>query len=161
MENIIIRKAKIEDLSIIQDLNHKLFENEEKWHPTYVGSWPYSEKGIQFFTERINELTGVIFVAEQEGKIIGYLCGGWFRSYAFRKETSFVDLDNMYVLEEYRSKGVGSILITEFINWAKSKNIEIIRVDSVYENERAINFYTNKGFKKHSVLLEINIKKDN
>lgn len=161
MEQITIRKAKLEDLPSIQDLNHKLFENEEKWHPTYVGSWPYSERGIAYFTDRINEVTGIIFVAEHENKVIGYLCGGWVRSYAFRKESSFVDLDNMYVIEEYRSKGIGNMMITEFFNWAKSKNIEVVRVDSVYENERAINFYTKKGFKKHSVLLEINLKEDN
>lgn len=158
MEEIAIRKGTILDLSVIQRLNQMLFENEEKWHPTYIGTWPFSERGTQYFTDRLNEVTGVIFVAEHQEKIVGYINGGWLRSYPFRKETSFIDLDNMYVLGEYRSKGIGEKLVNEFKNWAKTRGVEVIRVDSVYENDRAIDFYTKKGFKKHSVLFELNIK---
>jgi len=89
MENVIIRKGNISDLDDIQKLSQGLFEFEVGWHKTYVKEWPYSEGGIQFFSKRLKEEDGVIFIAKVDNKIVGYLCGGWIRSYGFRKEKLF------------------------------------------------------------------------
>lgn len=158
MDGIVIRKGNINDLASIQKLNQELFDNETGWHSTYIREWPYLERGTLFFTDRLNEIDGVVFIVLKNEQPIGYLCGGWLRSYTFRKEKMFSQLDNMYIKEEYRSHGIGNLLVKEFIKWSKEKGVDAIRVEAVYENTRAISFYKKHNFKEHSVMLEINIE---
>lgn len=155
---VLIRKGNIKDLAIIQKLNQELFDFELPWHSTYNRDWPYQERGIQFFTDRLNEKDGIIFIAFENDRPIGYLCGGWLRSYTFRKEELFSQLDNMFIQQGFRNKGVGKKLLNEFIKWSKEKGVSIIRVDAVYENINALEFYRKNKFKDHSIILELNIE---
>ena len=48
MENIEIRKASLEDLEIVRNLNNELFKLEkENFDSTLVENWPLSEDGKQ------------------------------------------------------------------------------------------------------------------
>lgn len=60
---IIIRKADIKDLAIIQALNNKLFEYEYKgWDKDLKLGWPFSEEGKNYFVNRIeNQLVFIAF----------------------------------------------------------------------------------------------------
>lgn len=158
MDEIVIKKGNINDLSIVQKLNQDLFDFEIPWHSTYNREWPYQERGIQFFTDRLNEKDGIIFIAFVNDRPIGYLCGGWLRSYTFRVEKLFSQLDNMFIQQEFRNKGVGKKLLDEFIKWSKEKGVSVIRVDAVYENTKALEFYRKKNFKDHSIILELKIE---
>jgi len=64
-----IKKAKLEDLKTLQDLNAKLFEKEhEEYDKTLDPDWPYSEEGKKYFEERIKN--GCTLLAELDGKIV-------------------------------------------------------------------------------------------
>ena len=69
-----IRKAHIEDLQQIQNLNKLLFELEfENYDSTLDTTWPVSNEGIDYFKNAIeNDIT---IVATDENKIVGYLIG--------------------------------------------------------------------------------------
>ena len=158
MDEIVIRKGNINDLALIQKFNQELFDFEIPWHNTYNRDWPYQERGILFFTDRLNEKDGIVLIAFVNNNPVGYLCGGWLRSYTFRIEKLFSQLDNMYVKEEFRHHGIGKKLMDEFIKWSKEKGVSVIRVEAVYENIKALEFYRKNNFKDHSVILELNIE---
>ena len=147
-----IRKANINDLKEIQMLNHKLFEKEKKeFDSTLDCSWPLGEEGTQYFKDRI-EKNGLALIAEDEGKIIGYLVGAKTEIESYREKNSIAELENMVVLEEYRSKGIGTKLTNEFLNWAK--NFDIIKVKASAQNKKGINFYRKLGFLDYDITLE-------
>lgn len=56
------------------------------------------------------------------------------------------ELDNIYVLAEYRKKGIASILIEFMINDGKNKKITNITLEVREDNVKAINLYKKYGF---------------
>ena len=63
------------------------------------------EKEKKYFTNAINN--DIVFVAEKEGKIVGYLVGSICEPSSYIK-VLFAELDNMFILENYRKYGIGS-----------------------------------------------------
>lgn len=74
LDNVNIRKATLEDLSTIQELNNSLFKLEkENYDPTLVNDWPLSEEGKDYFSGLINN--HYVIVALLDNRIVGYLAG--------------------------------------------------------------------------------------
>lgn len=61
------------------------------------------------------------------------------------------ELDNIYVLEEYRNKGIASILIEFMINDGKNKKITNITLEVREDNVKAINLYKKYGFVEKTI----------
>src|SRR3989339_1272966 len=73
-----IRKAVIEDLEKIQELNTKLCVKEfEEFDDTINPNYPMTQKGKDYFKYRIeNSEESFSYVATDNDKIIGYFIGG-------------------------------------------------------------------------------------
>jgi len=56
------------------------------------------------------------------------------------------ELDNIFVLEEYRNKGIASILLEYMIDDAKNKKINNITLEVREDNIKAIALYKKYGF---------------
>jgi len=155
MEKVIIRKATINDLNSIQELNNSLFDLElNNFDDTLKQGWPFEKEGQDYFEDMIkNE---IVFVAEVEEKIVGYLAGSICEQISYITET-FAELDNMCINEEYRRFGIGTLLINEFKKYCKEKNIQNIKVTASAKNSRAIQFYMKNGFEDYNVTLKYKI----
>ncbi len=60
----------------------------------------------------------------------------------------------MFVLEEYRERGVGGMLHDAFVKWCKGRGVKVLRVEASAENKQAIGFYRKRGFGDCSLVLE-------
>jgi ribosomal protein S18 acetylase RimI-like enzyme len=157
--DIRIRKATIKDLDKVQELNHKLFVKEHAEYDSLLNlDWTFGKEGTEYYTKRILHDDGCVFVAIINDEIIGYICGGIKKAEKYRNLPIVAELENTYVLEEFRSKGVGKKLYKEFIKWCKSKNVGIVRVEASASNSQAIKFYRNNGFKDYTLILESDLK---
>ena len=155
MRKVIIRKATINDLNSIQELNNSLFDLElNNFDDTLKQGWPFEKEGQDYFEDMIkNE---IVFVAEVEEKIVGYLAGSICEQISYITET-FAELDNMCINEEYRRFGIGTLLINEFKKYCKEKNIQNIKVTASAKNSRAIQFYIKNGFEDYNITLKYKI----
>lgn len=112
MIEIIIKKATIENLNEIQELNNQLFELEyNNFDSSLKVGWPFEKAGTEYFSNMLNNQ--VVFIALVDNSIVGYLAG------SINVESSYVtkslaELDNMFILEDYRKYGIGTKLVTEF-----------------------------------------------
>lgn len=61
------------------------------------------------------------------------------------------ELDNIYVLEMYRNKGIASILLDYMIEKGKNKEITNITLEVRKDNIKAINLYKKYGFIEKAV----------
>ena len=61
------------------------------------------------------------------------------------------ELDNIYVLKEYRNKGIASTLMEFMINEGKNKNINNITLEVREDNVNAINLYKKYGFVEKAI----------
>ena len=155
MESINIRIATINDLNAVQELNNSLFELEfNNFDDTLKVGWPFEKDGKEYFEYMIeNE---IVFVAEAEEKIVGYLAGSICEQISYITET-FAELDNMCIDDQYRRLGIGTLLINEFKKYCKEKNIQNIKVTASTKNSRAIQFYIKNGFEDYNVTFKYKI----
>lgn len=150
-----IKNATIDDLQKVQELNLKLFEKEyEEYDPLLNLKWTFGKEGTKYYKDRILKDDGCVLIAIVENEIVGYLCGGIKKAEAYRNLPIVAELENMLVLEKFRSKGIGRQLFDEFIKWCKAKKVGKVRVEVSAQNERAIKFYRANNFKDYTLVLE-------
>lgn len=148
-----IKVATIDNLKDIQELNHQLCIKENKeFDPTINEDYPIQKEGKEYFKERIEN--GCALVAEVGNKIVGYLVGGMSEISDYRNVSKMAEAENMYVLEEYRSFGIGGKLFQRFVDWCKIREVERIRVFASAKNTKAIEFYKKEGFETCEIVLE-------
>ena len=95
MKNIAIRKATIDDLIIIQELNNGLFELEkENYDSTLTRNWPLTDEGKEYFTDLINN--SYVIVAELDNNIVGYLTGSINEKGTY-EEIQYGEINNMFI----------------------------------------------------------------
>jgi GNAT superfamily N-acetyltransferase len=153
--DIKIRKATVKDLESIQILNGKLCLNEhKKFDYTVDSNFPFSKQGKTYFLERITKKNGCVLVALENKKIIGYIAGGITKQESYRTIEKLAEAENMFILEDFRNKGVGSELLDKFVDWCKSKNVNRIKVISSSANSKSISFYNKNGFSDYNLVLE-------
>ncbi|MEI5907991.1 GNAT family N-acetyltransferase [Bacillus spongiae] len=96
-----------------------------------------------------------IFVAEERGKLVGYLLanGGAVQR---TKHSAYLVIG---ILQEYRGKGVGTKLFESIIEWASKCNISRLELTAATENEAGVALYKKFGFeiegtKRNSLIIE-------
>ena len=153
-----IEMATIENLKDIQEMNKLLFEEEfAKYDETINTDWPLSQDGEDFYKERIESKNACAFILKINGEMIGYLVGSLSEDEFYRNIDKFAELDDMYIIEKYRSAGHGKKLYNIFIDWCREHEVKRIKVLVTAKNKQAINFYKTRGFDDYNLTLEADI----
>lgn len=156
MKNLLIRKANINDLSHIQELNNNLFDLElENYDPTLVKDWAISNDGQLYFEDLINDHFVVVALLNDE--IVGYLAGTINEKGSY-ENIQYGEINNMFIKDSCRGYGVGKALVNEFKLYCKSNDINNLMVTASAKNINAINFYKKNGFGDFNLTLTMNIK---
>lgn len=154
-----IRTATKDDLGIITNFNKQLCIKENKeFDSTINPSFATTELGIKYFTKNITSDDGLVLIAMEKDIPIGYLVAEINEVNDYRNINKISELDNMWVDEKYRSKGVGKELINTYENWSKEKGILRTRVIASSKNNKAIDFYKREGFEEYDLILEKELK---
>ena len=149
-----VRKAETPDIPNLVELNTMLFREDAGHRDACLDQgWPDRE-GHGYFANFLScrETLCLLAVGPSE-QVFGYLAGYEKEGISLRP-VDIVELESMYVREEYRGRGVGERLAREFFSWAESGGAERISVTAYASNERAISFYKKIGFRPKSLTLE-------
>ncbi|OGG11731.1 hypothetical protein A2Z00_01355 [Candidatus Gottesmanbacteria bacterium RBG_13_45_10] len=126
----------------------------------YLASYnPNRKKDIsdEFYKDwikkRVQEITlgkGAIFVAEEDGKITGYVYG-LIKEQSEEDKSEFVlkragEVVDLFVSSKNRSKGIGKRLINEIKQFFVNNQCEDISLTVLFTNKLGISFYENQGF---------------
>ena len=151
-----IRRANLNDLDVICELNNQLFKLEkENYDSTLVEDWPLTNEGKEYFKDLINN--HYVIVALLNDKIVGYLAGSIEEKGSYEL-IQYGEINNMFVTKECRGTGIGKKLIDSFKEYCKSQNINNIKVVASFKNKDAINFYHKNGFEDFNLTLTTNIE---
>jgi len=144
MDSIVSRKALLNDLPILEDFLQLLVEAERPFDET-IGAGKIIYYDIR---ELIMNDDAEVLVLEEEGRIIG--CGYAQIKIAkpYLRHQQYAHLGFMFVVPEYRGKGLNQRLIANLKSWALSKGIGEVRLEVYSENTSAIKAYEKAGFKK-------------
>jgi RimJ/RimL family protein N-acetyltransferase len=113
------------------------------------------EEQISEIREILLQENQTIFVAENDGQLIGYVtaCGG---RYQRNRQTVYIITG---ILQGFTLQGIGTKLFEEMERWARHKKIHRLELGVMVHNESALALYRKMGFeiegrKKHSVLID-------
>lgn len=123
-KNIIIRKARLDDTGDMFQIDEICF------------SLPWSEDA--FFNEIECNPNAHYYVAESDGSILGYI-GYW-------EILDEAHITNVAVKPEYRTKGIGRMLIKKVIDAAKKTNLYRLTLEVRVTNLPAKKLYSSFGF---------------
>lgn len=150
--DITIRQATIDDIPMLLGINFSSFEANAGFDKYIDMNWIHTDNAKKHFTTAITDKDHYAIVAEEEGKPIGFITLAP-KELAYRTVKT-IELDILAVLPDYRSKGIGSLLLNEVKEWAKGKGYTTMMVSSYSKNNRAIEFYQREGFETIDISLE-------
>ena len=123
MNSIEILDFTIGDLNKIKDILLTDFDN----------FWNYN-----ILKSELENSTSHYIFAKRNDEILGF--AGIIDTY------DQMEITNIVVRKDYRSQGIGNLLLKELINLSKDKNVIYLEVNS--KNINAIKLYEKNGFKK-------------
>ena len=91
-----------------------------------------------------NEQLGDLLVAEQGGELAGYLVITW--GWGIESGGAEALIDEMYVSPDFRSQGVGTLLMTEAQSRASSRDVKVIFLETEQNNPESRELYDRLGF---------------
>jgi len=150
-----IRLARKDEVKILQNLNDEVFVDNHKYDPDLKMDWAQSETGRKYFTEALNNPEAICLIVEEDNKPIGYLVAAP-KDFGYRL-SKYIEIENMGVSPNFRSKGVGIQLVNKCLEIAKERDYQKVYVNAYFENTRAIAFYEKIGLKKIDISLEKDI----
>lgn len=112
--------------------------------------------------EKIQKEGGAVFVAEEEGQIIGCVIGMIDRvgpDNIERYPSVNGRINELVVLPEYRGQSVGNELMTLIEQYFSSKNCDVITLDCFAPNEDAYKFYKKLDYTDRVYLMMKPLKK--
>lgn len=143
-QNIIIRRAKIEDIHILIELLTSLFTIETD----FSIDAQKQEKGLLLMLEQTDK--NCILVAECNKKVVGMCTGQLLVSTA---EGGFkVIVEDVVVAKDKRGLGIGSALLSEIQKWAISCHASRMDLLADQSNNSALNFYNQQNWKRTKMI---------
>jgi GNAT superfamily N-acetyltransferase len=101
----------------------------------------------------------LVLLARRSGTAIAYLNAELRRDYGLFDETiGFVD--DAYVREEERDKGIGRALLARAEAWFRERGVDELRLNVVAGNKRGVRFWTLSGFQLQSMTMTKRLGKD-
>ncbi|MGE7602481.1 N-acetyltransferase family protein [Peribacillus sp. NPDC097675] len=152
---MVIREIRVEDaehfISLVKDV-----ENTSEFmlmEPGERQTTPEQQRKQLEAMEHHENST--IFVAEEEGKLIGYLIAMGGRA----KKTIHSAYLVIGILKEHRGKGIGNSLFQNVMKWAPQHQISRLELTAVTQNETAVALYKKYGFdiegtKRNSLVIQ-------
>jgi len=95
----------------------------------------------------------VIFVAEEDGRLVGYLGGSVIKN--IWQYSGYVD--DIFVTSDFKRVGIGRGLIKAFIGFLKTKKIKKCKLGVNVKNKNAIRLYKKLGFKIYHYEMGIDL----
>lgn len=151
-----VRVASKDDVKFLQKLNYEVFLDNFQYEDDLIVTWAKSEEGEKYFRELLEDPESHCLIAEENHQPIGYLAAT--HKHLSYHTNKYLEIDNMGVNPEYRSKGIGSELIKQCLKWAQEQGYQKVIVNTFFENKKAISFYQKNGFSEIDVTLQISLE---
>ncbi len=140
-----VRKATINDITSILKLYREQFKEMANLIPDFIKE---GDQSIDFIESTISNDNSDILVHEDSGIIVGFI----LLQVKQRPDFSFIVpgkhcyIMDLIITEKQRNNGFGTALMNAAKDWAKERDCNIINLDVLSNNSRAITLYEKLGF---------------
>lgn len=138
-----IKEVKnIEDANKCDELLTKLVLDEKQ----YDDLIDENTKIENYFKKIMNDENIKLLAYYVDKKIVGYVL-------IKKLDNNICLLDGLYVLEEYRKKGIAKKLLNEALIKCRKYKVKYVDINVMYENEIAKSMYKKMNFKEFEIKL--------
>jgi GNAT superfamily N-acetyltransferase len=148
---LIIRQSNKTDIEQLIKMRFDFTAEYQEIDPNLFES--FVEESNQFFEEAIETDRWVIWVAEDKNRIVSHTFLEIIDTVPRpgRKKSPYGYVTNVYTIPEYRSKGIGSMIMDELNKWSIDNGLTFLMV---WPSETSIDFYEKNGFKRNEEIYE-------
>lgn len=145
---IVIQEVTINEILPLQEIGIQTFSETFAASNTDENLSNYLKDGfsIEKLTEEINNKHSKFFFALDNERVIGYLKLNFGESQTELKDSKALEIERIYVMNEYHGKKVGQLLYDKAIEVAAQMQMNYVWLGVWEENQRAFNFYKKNGF---------------
>ena len=142
MEDALIRKLKAKDAEDIS----KIFAG--------ITQTPVKDDFIKIIEEQVNRKEDASFVAELDGRVVGYMISLVISgSFGIKKSTW---ISNMGVNPKFMGQGIGESLAKKIFDFSREKGIKDIYTSVRWDSPDLLSFFKTLGFDRSNF---INLRK--
>lgn len=148
MDDVTIRSVNLEDIDQLKNIGEKTFEetfsvsNSEENMAKYLETAFSSEK----LSAELNNPDSQFYFACMGIRVIGYMKLNTGQSQTELKNSEALEIERIYVLNEFHGKKVGQLLYDKALEIAETGRVPYVWLGVWEENPRAISFYKKNGF---------------
>lgn len=148
MENITIPGVTLNDIEQLQIISRETFSETFSSSNTKENIAKYLADGfsIEKLTEELNNEHSEFYFAVIDDKVVGYLKLNFGSSQSEIQDSISLEIERIYVLQQYHGKKVGQVLYEKAMQVAEDKKVDYVWLGVWEENPRAIRFYQKNGF---------------
>lgn len=148
MNNIVIKKVKINELDQLQKIGRQTFYETFASDNSEENISKYFDEGFSVakLTTELGDKNAEFYFATVDNNVIGYLKINFGQSQTELQDDKAVEIERIYVLKEYYGKNIGQLLYDKALTIARQKNADFVWLGVWEQNPRAINFYKKNGF---------------
>jgi GNAT superfamily N-acetyltransferase len=155
MEKVIIRAAINEDMETLLQFEQGVVYAERPFDTTL------KEGHIHYYDlqQLIDSDDAELVVAEIDNTVIASGYARIENAKLFHKHAQYAYLGFMYVVPEYRGRGVNGQILQALKNWSLSRHITELRLEVYFDNQPAIKAYEKMGFAKNLIEMRLGLGK--
>ena len=148
MEQVHIRPCTPEDLDAVLGM-------ERQWEQEDVAFGDFNPMSRDMFRAVLERFPAYFLVADQNGHLIGYIHGTVQRTARIEvipAQEPYVEIENLYVQPEFRSRKIGGALLERLFDVAQAAGIQRFVVGTrSKETDKILGFYRRHGFTPWSI----------
>lgn len=158
INHILINPVSLDDIGELQKISRQTFFETFSAVNTEENMKKYSEESLSLekLAAEVSAKGSEFYFAILENTIIGYLKLNYGEAQTELKDSKALEIERIYVLQEFHGKNVGQLLYEKAMQVAKGMDAEYVWLGVWEENKRAITFYKKNGFTefdKHIFML--------
>lgn len=141
MNPVAIRRAQKAEAKPVGVLWLQLLEEHAAMEPRFAVADDALERWTNDFTHWVFEEQYRIFVAEREGVILGFVTASLWKPAPIYTQVDEVYLNELYVVQEERARGLGRQLVEAVRQWAETLEVERLRIGVLAANAEGQAFW--------------------
>jgi len=152
--NIKIRVATVSDALVLARFRYELRSTGRE---TIESEEEFNERCTRWILARLHDHSSWrCWIAEYEQAPVGNIWSQLVEKIPnpAAENECYVYVTNFFVREEYRGKGIGTMLLSEALTWAKTNNAHTA---ILWPRERSKSLYLRHGFTAADDLMQLNI----
>ena len=149
----VVRPYRDRDAADLEACFVELQEFERRLDPLLVEGRLVARRYLEYMFARAAETGGAVFVAEEEGRAVGFV-SVWAKVQARwieEREYEYAYVSDLVVLHAHRGRGHGRALLRRAEEHARAAGAKILRLGVLAQNEQARVLYRSFGFEDRVV----------